>query len=539
MPKLRSLSEVDSSTLERYRRDPVAFIEENLVSPYNGERYRLVEAERVFIQQAFKLDSDGRLLYPLLVYGAIKKSRKTELAELITIAMIVLFGGKFAQGFVCANSQDQAISLCFTGCKLILEASPLFRNEVRFLQGRIFFTATQSSITAIANSASSLAGVHPTISVHDEAWAAPPGERGRAVFDQLIPVPSRKISCRLVVSHAGVADPNLLLYQLYLRGLAQPKIGTDLYAGDGLLMHWSHEPLHPWQDERWLREMQRELSPVKYSYMIENRFVADAASFITDEMFDRSVRVAPRPTKSLVIFIGVDAAPLRDHTAVVAVCINGDCIQLVYYRVFTPTPDTPLDFEEFIEGTLLKLAKQYTIRLCLVDPREMSYLNQRLKKKKIPIEELTQTPLHLGAAHQMLYDLFRSDRFITPTWIDAGSIAYLRNVITRVIFTEKSGGLRFAEHQSVNVDLAAALAMACLAATRHSDKSGYRLDVFSEDFRDEDLPPLPEPELPTPPQANADWWKSKPRAQPTSSADERLRNMYGALDNAIRWGLIK
>jgi hypothetical protein len=96
-----------------------------------------------------------------------------------------------------------------------------------------------------------------------------------------------------------------------------------------------------------------------------------------------------------------------------------------------------------------------------------------------------------------------------------------------------------AKNQSIKTDLTTALAMACLAATERSSHSAYRLDVFDENFRDEDLPPLPEPELPTRPQANADWWKGQARPQPTSSADERMRNMYGALDNAIQWGLIK
>ena len=102
-----------------------------------------------------------------------------------------------------------------------------------------------------------------------------------------------------------------------------------------------------------------------------------------------------------------------------------------------------------------------------------------------------------------------------------------------------TNGLRFAKNQSIKTDLTTALAMACLAAMERSSHSAYRLDVFDENFRDEDLPPLPEPELPMGPQANADWWKGQARPQPTSSADERMRNMYGALDNAIQWGLIK
>jgi hypothetical protein len=206
MPMFRSLAEIDSSTLARYRAHPASFIEECLISPYDLQPYRLNDAERQFIHYAFQLDSNGRLLFPLWVYGAIKKSRKTELAALITVTMILLFGGKFAEGYVVANDKSQAIDRCFAGCRRIIEASPMLRVEVKCTQDKITFVATESSIVAIPNDAAGLAGGHPTISVHDEAWAAPPGERGRAVYDQLVPVPSRKISCRLVVSHAGVAD---------------------------------------------------------------------------------------------------------------------------------------------------------------------------------------------------------------------------------------------------------------------------------------------------------------------------------------------
>ena len=48
MLKLRTLDDIDSATLERFRRDPCAFIEDCLVSPYTGEPYRLIPAEREF-----------------------------------------------------------------------------------------------------------------------------------------------------------------------------------------------------------------------------------------------------------------------------------------------------------------------------------------------------------------------------------------------------------------------------------------------------------------------------------------------------------
>ena len=54
----------------------------------------------------------------------------------------------------------------------------------------------------------------------------------------MVPSPTRKISCRFTVTYAGFTGESELLEKLYERGLAQPLVGTDLHAGDGLLMFW-------------------------------------------------------------------------------------------------------------------------------------------------------------------------------------------------------------------------------------------------------------------------------------------------------------
>ena len=90
-------------------------------------------------------------------------------------------------------------------------------------------------------------------------------ERSRRLWDELVPPPTRKIACRLTTTYAGFENESQLLEELYRRGLQQPLVGTDLHAGDGLLMFWSHAPIAPWQDERWLAEMRRSLRPNAYA----------------------------------------------------------------------------------------------------------------------------------------------------------------------------------------------------------------------------------------------------------------------------------
>jgi hypothetical protein len=74
------MTTLDYDTLTRWRADPIAFIERVLCDPETGEPFVLSDAERQFLQRAFTLNDNGRLLYPELVFGAIKKSGKTTLA---------------------------------------------------------------------------------------------------------------------------------------------------------------------------------------------------------------------------------------------------------------------------------------------------------------------------------------------------------------------------------------------------------------------------------------------------------------------------
>ncbi len=102
-----------------------------LCDPETGEPFVLLEAERHFLRLAFTLGEDGKLLYPELVFGAIKKSGKTTLAAIIVLVMILLFGGRFAEGYCVANDLEQAQSRVFMMIKRICEASPLLSSEAR------------------------------------------------------------------------------------------------------------------------------------------------------------------------------------------------------------------------------------------------------------------------------------------------------------------------------------------------------------------------------------------------------------------------
>src|SRR4051812_43114919 len=123
---------LDDTALQRWRSDPLLFIEQVLCDPETGLPFVLLEAEREFMRPAFALDGDGRLLYPELVYGAPKKSGKTTCAALVVLVMVLLRAdGRFAEGYCVANDLEQAQSRVFLMCRRIVEASPLLRHEAK------------------------------------------------------------------------------------------------------------------------------------------------------------------------------------------------------------------------------------------------------------------------------------------------------------------------------------------------------------------------------------------------------------------------
>jgi len=525
-----------TNQLAYWRKNPIEFIETCLFDPETERPFVLLPAEREFLEHAFQIGENGKLVYSEWLYSCPKKSGKTTFAALIIITMVLLYGGAFPEAFALANDQEQAQSRVFEFIKRILLASPLLRDEVEVTQYKITFPSFHATIQAIASDAGSAAGANPVISCFDELWAYT-SERSRRLFDEMNVPPTRKIAARLTVTYAGFEGESVLLEELYRRGKEQPLIGDDLYAGNGLLMFWSHKPIAPWQDADWATAMLRERASA-YQRQFLNEFASSSSQFVDLIKWDRCVdhalgHIPPDPT--LPVWVGVDASYKHDATAIVVMTFDRARQQarLVDHRIFQPTSEQPLDFELTIESYLLDLRRRFQVRAVLYDPWQMQSSAQRLRKAGLPLEEFAQSSPNLTQASQCLFDLIESQAIVL--YPDQ----QMRLAVSRAVAIEGPRGWRIGKDKSAfKIDVVVALAMACFAAVQGAGQHSYRLDVFDPDFRDLDLPP-PSPEPTVPPQANGEWWRSMPRSTPTSHAEGELRSMYSSLDNASRWGLIR
>ena len=462
--------------------DPVSFIEKVLHDPATGQPFRLYEQQKAFLRNAFKLTPDGRMLYPELVYSGPKKIGKTALGACMLIYVVRVLGGRFAEGYCCANDFDQSQGRVFKAAGRIIEASPLLAPDAKVTASHIEILSNGSTIDALAQDYAGNAGSEPTVSVFDELWGYV-SESAHRAWDEMVPPPTRKIACRLTVTYAGFEGESDLLESLYKRGLQGEQIAPDLYAQPGMLMYWTHSCVAPWQTPEWKEQMRQQLRPNGFLRLIENRWVTTESTFVEMAWWDRCVDLQARPLIAdgdLSVWIGVDASVKHDSTGIKVVTFDAALkkVRVVWHRIFQPSAKEPLDFEATIEATLRDLSKRFHVRAVLFDPYQMQSVAQRLLNEGIPMREFPQSVPNLTEASTNLYDLIKGGGLITYPDAD------VRLAVQRCVALETSRGWRITKDKaSHKIDIVVALGMAALAAVQegqHSQISMAELALCAE-----------------------------------------------------------
>jgi phage terminase large subunit-like protein len=453
------------AALERWRADPVSFIQNVLRDPETGKPFTLYPAQIEFIRRAFTLDAAGRLPFPEMLFSAPKKSGKTATAGMLAIYVAVVIGGRFSEVYCLSNDYEQSVGRVFEAAKRIIEASPLLASSAKITADRIEFTSTGSFIQACASDYSGFAGSNPSLCIFDELWGYV-SERAVRLWDEAIPSPTKRVSARLTVSYAGFQNESSLLEGLYKRGIGGTQIGPDLYESDGLMCYWAHRGPAPWQDDRWREQMRLQLRPNAYLRLVENQWVSSESNFVEMEWFDACVDADQRPELAdprLSVWAGVDASIKRDSTAIVCCTFDPTAkkVRMVWHRTFQPTPTDPLDFEATIEATLLDLRRRFYVREIRYDPYQLVAVAQRLTAAGLPMVEFAQSVPNLTEASTNLYELLKGRNLQTYPDDD------IRLAVSRCVAIETSRGWRLAkEKASHKIDVVVALAQAALGAVQ-------------------------------------------------------------------------
>jgi len=267
-----------------------------------------------------------------------------------------------------------------------------------------------------------------------------------------------------------------LLEGVYKRGLRQPRVDPDLYAGDGLLMFWTHQPVAPWQSDAWLSQMRGQLRPNAYLRLIENRWVSSEGGFVDLDWYDACVDDAAEPVvadKGLPVWLGVDASVKRDSTAIVATSWDTEAkkVRLIAHRIFQPSADDPIDFEMMIEGTVRSFANRFNAREVRFDPYQMQAVAQRLTRAGVNMVEFPQSVPNLTESSTNLYELIKARGIVFYPDAD------VRLAFSRAVALETTRGWRIAkEKASHKIDVVVALAMSAHGAV-HEGEANPMLNI--------------------------------------------------------------
>jgi hypothetical protein len=256
-----------------------------------------------------------------------------------------------------------------------------------------------------------------------------------------------------------------LLEQLYQRGIEGEEIAPGLYRQPGLLLYWTHDPVAPWQNSRWLEQMRKQHRPNAFLRQIENRWVSNESAFVPVEEWDEIVDGDLRPVLSdpdCEVYVGLDLSTRSDFTALVAVTFDErlNKIRIVDHRLFRPAKGRDVDYS-LVEEEILKLNQRFDLRLVSFDPFQGEYLAQRLRAASVPMDHFHQTPDRQTQAAGNLLNL------ISQRNIVAYPSHELRDAVANSRIIESTKGFRLAKITGARkIDLIVALSFACVVALK-------------------------------------------------------------------------
>lgn len=446
---------------------PCQWIEENVIDPTSvnsmtwdfttAKRIKLAPFQRRILTHVLTLDKNGLFPYQTVVWSQIKKSGKTQIAGAV--------GAYFAAQIeapnlvlTIANNQEQSAGRIFDAMKSTLKHLgsdvPTAKNATPQVQ-----LANGTLVKAIPNNYAGEAGANYGLTLWSELWAFT-SERGRRLYEELVPVPTRKNSLRWVETYAGFEDESDLLLDIFLRiftDTSEQKLQAnarpvealkDITTGDGpsqrptcyevpeagLFVFWDHDRRMPWQQgeqgRRYYAAQAADLRPSAFVRLCENRWQKSEGRFIPEDWFgrtvDQSVRVAGRR-----MVLAIDASQRHDTTSLVGVvppATTDAKFETPLVEVWDPKGRN-IDLEETVAARVVQLVKQKLVRRVydpktgkrLVDPEtkapvyhiyydptQMHQVAMNLKKKNIACIEFQQGK-ERTKADTFLYQCYRPD----------------------------------------------------------------------------------------------------------------------------------
>lgn len=371
-------------------------------------RLRLTARQRRIIDHVLAPRADGRLRYDTVVWSEPKKSGKTMVASAVGAYFAAVIDPPNVI-YCVANTEHQSSSRIFGQM-----APTLYRLAGRFPRAQtarpMVRLPSGTVVRALPNNYRAEAGGNYGLTLWSEAWAMK-HEADQRLWDELVPVPTRRISLRWVETYAGFVDEDTPLRRLHQQiftdfderalcdGVRRVPELSDLPCYElpaaRLFVYWSHDRLMPWQQGEAGREyyaaQRLELTSNAFRRLHENWFVQSVGNFLDEELLRDSLRLSG-PLAVPMVF-AADASQRHDTTALVGARrvtgATGDLYQTGYVRVWNPQGED-IDLEATLADTVRELWRNGLLRELWYDPFQLHQVMLKLRQEGLPVFEFNQ-----------------------------------------------------------------------------------------------------------------------------------------------------
>lgn len=429
------------------------------------------------------VDRKGYRRYREALIGVARGDGKSPLAAGLGLYGTFADREPGAECYALAGSKDQA-RIIFGTAAAMVRASPMLDAMARVYRDVIEVPETGSIFRVLAADAGLAHGLVPHIVTIDELHVHKNPDLYEAIQSALH---KRRQPLIIGLTTAGW-DRETLCYRLFERGIAgdDPRFFFRWWAGADGCAASDTKAMRAANPASWvkiarLQDQRRSMPDNVFRRLHLNQWTTSEDTWIPMALWD-ACDGAPKIPLDAPVYIGVDAAPKKDTTAVVVVQRDDQGVH--HWKVYVFKADRAMGYLDFleVEDLLRELCGTYDVRRIVVDPFTMMRSLVTLSEEGLPVEEYPQNDARMVPASQTLYDLVLEQRLRTggdPTVRAQAAVAAAR---------ETARGWRLHKLRSAApIDSIVAGAMASHIAEQEAGTSGSDVFTFDEDdWNDED-----------------------------------------------------
>lgn len=453
---------------------PVRFFERHLrhtKAEWRGRPLLLERWQKDEILRPIFGTLDGRTglrWYKEALVGLPRKNSKSIMSAGMMLYCLIADGEPGAEVYSVAGDKKQA-RLVFDDAKRMVNASPLLRAACKVYRDVIEVRETDSVYRVLSSDADLQHGLNPHAACVDEYHVHKNPEQYEALQSGM---GARRQPLLVVITTAGADSVKSPAHALMVDGLAgrDPRMFTRWWtAPEGCKVTdlRAARLANPasWVTDEFLMRQARKLPEPVYRRLHLNQWV-DVDERWIDPDYWYACDGEPSIDPDLPCYIGVDAAPKKDTTAVVLVQIDAAGVHHVVCWIFKADRTMGyLDFE-VVEDLLREVTRTYNVARIVVDPFAMIRTMMMLAKEGLPVEDFPQTDTRMVPASQNLYDLITEER------IHHGGHDDLTFQVLNAGIYETPRGWRFHKLKSRHpIDACTALAMASYVAEQDANRA--------------------------------------------------------------------